>query len=73
MDDILEYKEENKMMDFIKEALKSNVDVHYKPLSQNKYLQTLRNLVNTILSSLECITDHLDILSQGYYELVFFY
>jgi hypothetical protein len=58
MDDILEYKEDNKMMDFFKEAIKSGVDVHYKPLSQNSYLQTLRNLVNTTLSCLECVSDH---------------
>lgn len=73
LDDILESKEDNKVIDFLKEVVKSNVEIDYLPLGQNPYLSTLRNLVNTILSSLECITEYIGVLSEGFYETAFFY
>lgn len=73
LDELLESKEDNRVMDFLKEVVKSNIEIDYLPLAQNKYLSTLRNLVNTILSSLESITDYIGLISESYYEATFFY
>ena len=74
LDDLLESKEENKVMDFLKEVVKSSVEVDYLPLGQNPFLFTLRKLMNTILSSLECLGEYNNQLSESsYFEMAFFY